>query len=520
MKLKKTKNNVRLPEKLANTEVKMNFQELLPPIVITLFENISDPISIIENGVFVSCNEATLKMLQIDSKNNLIGKTPWDISPQLQMDGTPSDVKAKELLQICLEKGSSRFEWIHKRDNGTLFYADIILTHAPDTEAILVLWRDISDEVENRRKVFESEEKYRITLNSIGDAVITTDIEGNVRMMNYSAENLTGWKEDDAAGKHLDDIFVIVNAFSKEKVQSPVSKILKSGNVVGLAKNTVLVSKDGTEHQIADSGAPIKDDKGKIRGFVLVFRDVTRTCRLEEQLKQSEKMDAIGKMASGMAHDFNNMVGGIIGGADLLVDMLDAQDESRFYAQKIKEAGIKAAEMTSQVLTFARKSNGKREPVDVYGLVRETVDMIGASLGDNVKVDISLDGKASVISDKGHLQSAFINLIFNARDAMPKGGTITFRSEKIEILENVYNSLMLSAGSFLKLSVSDTGEGVDEKISDKIFEPFFTTKKGDKGTGLGLASAQRAVKEHGGEIELVSKVGEGSDFIIYLPLKD
>jgi len=498
----------------------MKFLELLPPVVISLFENIGDPLSVIENGVFVECNEATLKMLQTNSKNSIVGKTPWDISPELQMDGSPSDVKAKKMLQICLEKGSNRFEWLHKRDNGTFFHAEIILTHAFETDAILVLWRDISDEVENRRKVFESEERYRITLNSIGDAVITTDINGKVQMMNYSAENLTGWKVEDAAGRPLKNVFNIINAFTRKPVESPVHLVLKSGGVVGLANHTVLVSKNGEEYQIADSGAPIKDDKGKIRGVVLVFRDVTRTYRLEEQLKQSEKMDAIGKMASGLAHDFNNMIGGIIGAADILVDMLDAEDESRFYAEKIKEIGIKSAEMTSQVLTFARKSHGKRNLVDIHGLVRETVDMIGASLGDNVKVDILLDGKASVVSDKGQLQNAFINLLFNARDAMPKGGTITFRSEKMEIPENVYNSLMLSPGSFLKLLVSDTGEGVDEKIRDKIFEPFFTTKKGDKGTGLGLASAQRAIKEHGGEIELISKVGKGSDFIIYLPLKD
>ena len=497
----------------------MKFLELLPPIVATLFENISDPVSVLENGVFVGCNEATLKMLQINSKNRIIGRTPWDISPEFQMDGRRSDDKAKEMLKECLDKGAKRFEWVHKRDNGTLFYGDIILTRAPDTDAILVLWRDISEEVKNRQRVRESEEKYRITLNSIGDAVITTDIEGRVRMMNPPAEKLTGWKNEDAAGKPLDNIFVIANAFSKKKVQSPVHKVLESGNVVGLANHTVLISKDGSEHQIADSGAPIKDDEGNILGVVLVFRDVTETYRLQEQLKQSEKMDALGRMASGLAHDFNNMIGGITGAADLLITMLGPENENRIYAEKIKEVSIKASEITKQLLKFARKSDGKKEDVDIHRLVRETVDLVGSSLGKDIDVYMDLKGEAVVSSDKGQIQNALINLLFNARDAMPEGGKITFSSEKIKVPENVYNPLMLASGNFLKLSVKDTGEGVKQNIRKKIFEPFFTTKKHDKGTGLGLASVYRAVKTHGGEVELISEVGKGSDFVIYLPLK-
>lgn len=498
----------------------MRFLELIPPVVASLFENISDPVSVIENGIFIGCNEATLKMLQIHSKDKIIGRTPWDISPELQMDGCPSKEKAEKMLQECLEKGSSRFEWLHERDNGTLFHGDIILTLAPETDAILVLWRDISDEVENRRKVMESEEKYRITLNSIGDAVITTDVGGKVQMMNLPAEKLTGWQRDDAFDEPLENVFNIVNAFTRKPVKNPVYLVLKSGNVVGLANHTVLVSKNGEEYQIADSGAPIKDDAGNILGVVLVFRDVTRTYRLEEQLKQAEKMDAMGRMASGLAHDFNNLISGVVGAADLLTTTLEPQSEDRMYAEQIKKAGMRATDLTRKLMTFAKKSNGKKENVDVHDLVRETVELISSSLDKNMEVHLELDGKAIVSMDKGQVQNVLVNLIFNARDAMADGGVITFRSEKMDVPENFYNSLMLSPGRFLKLSVSDTGEGVDEKIRDKIFEPFFTTKKGDKGTGLGLASVQRAVKDHGGEIELVSKVGKGSDFIIYLPLID
>ncbi len=498
----------------------MNFLELIPPVVATLFENISDPVSVLENGVFVDCNEATLKMLQVDSKDKIIGRTPWDISPEFQADGKRSVDKANEMINICLEKGSNRFEWVHERDNGTLFHGDIILTLAPETDAVLVIWRDITEEVKNRKKIRESEEKYRITLNSIGDAVITTDTEGKVRMMNGPAEKLTGWKREEAEGGRVEDVFKIMSASSGKTVESPVHKVLKSGNIAGLANHTVLVSKDGKEYQISDSGAPIKDDEGNILGVVLVFRDVTETYRLHEQLKQSEKMDAVGRLASGLAHDFNNMISGIIGASDLLTTILEPESDSYIYAERIKEVSHQASEMTKQLLRFARKSDGRKEDIDIHDLIRETLKMVVSSLNNKVKVNVELEGKAIVSTDRSQMQNAFINLILNARDAMPDGGMILFSSENIDIPENVYNPLMLAPGRYLKLSVKDTGHGVEEQIRDRIFEPFFTTKDDDKGTGLGLASVYRTVKNHGGEVELVSEVGKGSDFILYLPLRD
>jgi len=301
-------------------------------------------------------------------------------------------------------------------------------------------------------------------------------------------------------------------------VESPVRKVLKSGNVVGLANHTVLVSKDGKEYQIADSGAPIKDDAGNILGVVLVFRDVTETYRLEEQLKQSEKMDAMGRMASGLAHDFNNMISGIIGAADLLAMTLDPSVEGHEYAEQIKKAGLKASDLTRQLMTFARKNDGKKENIDIHDLVRETVNIVRSSLGKNIEVNIDLDGEVIVSLDKGQIQNAIINLMFNARDALPDGGTVTFRSEKVKVPENIYNPLMLASGTYFRLSVKDNGHEVDKSIQKKIFEPFFTTKSGEKGTGLGLASVYRAVKDHDGQIDLVSEIGKGSDFIIYLPI--
>lgn len=498
----------------------MKFLELLPPVVASLFENISDPVSVLENGIFIKCNEATLKMLQVTDKDGIIGKTPWDISPEYQMDGKLSVVKAKEMIDTCMKTGSSRFEWVHKRYNGSLFYADIVLTRAPETDAVFVIWRDITEEVRNRKRVWESEEKYRITLNSIGDAVITTDIDGKIHMMNSPAEKLTGWKREEALGTSLEEVFVIVNAFSRKTVESPVRKVLKTGNIVGLANHTVLISKNGSEHQIADSGAPIKNDQGDIQGVVLVFRDVTETYRLQEQLRQSEKMDAMGRMASGLAHDFNNMISGIVGAADLLTEMIEPENDNRIYAQRIKDVAVKASELTKQLLNFARKSDGMKKVVDIHELVNETVNLVSSSLGNKLKVSIDFSGNAEILGDKSQIQNALINLVFNARDAMPDGGTIFFSSKEIDVPDNVYNPLMLEPGSYVKLSIRDTGQGVDEAIRDKIFEPFFTTKKGDKGTGLGLASVYRAVKNHDGEVELISKVGEGSEFLIYLPLTD
>lgn len=624
------------------------FSKTFSPVLSSLFENLQDPVSVIENGIFIECNYATLKMMGMKNRDDIIGKTPWDISPESQPDNKNSKEKATGYLKDCIEKGSTRFEWCHVRPDGTQFIADVLLTRFPGSaeDKVFVLWRDATekvnakkaaDELENRfrevtdsaptailvhkngkwlyankaaseifnlqpsdiigenflkyirpdhvakasefarkrlagepvpdryeiciltkegtekwidvkvnvtefsgekavivnaiditkrieaeKKLKESNDKLRTTLNSIGDGVISTDSEGRVMMMNPVALKMTGWTIDAAAGQPLEKVFNIVNAFSRERVENPVSKVLKEGGIVGLANHTVLLNRKGREFQIADSGAPIVDDSGKITGVVLVFRDVTEKHLLEEQLKQTQKMEAIGQLASGLAHDFGNMITGIVGSAELLGASLKNDPDAAGHVERIKAASMQAFTMTRRLLDFSRKSKGELIEFDANELISRTIDLATPGI-NNRKIKITKDflvSKPVIKGDPDQLQNALINLIFNAKDAMPDGGKIEFITSEHEVPENIVSTILLSPGSYLKISVKDNGSGISEEIQDMIFEPFFTTKKQGTGTGLGLTSVFKALKDHNGTVTLHSKPGEGAQFDLFIPYKN
>lgn len=625
----------------------IKISKIFSPVLSSLFENLQDSVSVLENGVFTECNYATLKMMGLKDRDEILGKTPWDLSPEFQPDRTSSKEKAGKYLKECLEKGSTRFEWCHLRPDGTQFFAEILLTRVPggNDDKVFVLWRDVTEkvnarkavtEIENRfrevtdsaptailvhkngkwlyanraaseifnlepsdiigesflkfihpdfvaktadyakrrlagekapdryevcvltkdgtekwidvkaalieiegekavivnaiditkrveaqKNLRESNEKLRTTLNSIGDGVISTDALGRVIMMNPVAEKMTGWAVSDAAGQPLEKVFNIVNAFSREKVDNPVSKVLKEGGVVGLANHTVLLNRSGREFQIADSGAPIMDDSGKVKGVVLVFRDVTEKYILEEQLKQTQKMEAIGQLASGLAHDFGNMITGIVGSAELLGAAMKGDPEASGHVERIKEASMQAFNMTRRLLDFSRKSKGELVEFDVNELILKTIDLASPGI-KNRKIKIIKDFKVSsplIKGDPDQLQNALINLIFNARDAMPEGGRLEFSTSEHFIPEHTVNPMFLSPGNYIKISVTDTGSGISEDIQDRVFEPFFTTKKPGTGTGLGLTSVFKALKDHNGTVVLHSRPGEGARFDLFIPAK-
>ncbi|MBT3201932.1 MAG: PAS domain S-box protein, partial [Phycisphaerales bacterium] len=195
--------------------------------------------------------------------------------------------------------------------------------------------REISRREEAQDKLSQSEEDLRVTLDSIGDAVIATDTDGRVVRVNPVAEKLTGWNADEAIGQPLNNIFRIITDADRTPMESPVNQVLSSGEIVALAKHTILISKNGTERQVADSGAPIKSDSGEVIGVVLVFRDITAEHALQERLRQSQKMEAVGQLAGGVAHDFNNLLTGILGNAQLLEMTLDSESKEAKYASQI-----------------------------------------------------------------------------------------------------------------------------------------------------------------------------------------
>lgn len=386
---------------------------------------------------------------------------------------------------------------------------------------LLVLLISMQRLRETRRHLAKSEEQQRVTLRSIGDAVIATDTLGRVTAMNPVSEALTGWTFAEAKHRHLADIMVLVDSSSKSKRATPLETVLATGSVVTLEKGTVLISKNGSEHQIADSGAPITTDQGEVIGVVLVFRDITEELAQEKGRNQSRRLEAIGQLAGGVAHDFNNMLGGIIGSAEILARQLGPEHPLQKYVHIIFKAGENAASLTRKLLAFSRKDTLVKVPMDIHESLLSAQSLLERSLNKTITLrNRFLASETTIEGDSSQIENAIINLCVNSSQAMPDGGVLTIATENVE-LDAAYceaSSFPLEPGLYVRIDVDDTGIGMAPEVLERIFEPFFTTKGVGKGTGLGLSAVYGTVKEHKGCITVQSEPGRGTTFSLFFPV--
>ena len=367
----------------------------------------------------------------------------------------------------------------------------------------------------------DSRNNLDITLNSIGDAVIATDKNGKITRINQVAEKLTGWSAKEALGESLESVFSIVDQINREPIANPAERVFSQGETLTLESSTLLICRDGTEYLIDDSAAPIRNESGEMIGIVLIFRDITEQKSLENQLQQSRKMDAIGQLAGGVAHDFNNMLAGILGAAELLKIKVD-QKHHRM-VDLIINAAERAAQLTEKLLSFSRKGKVESTPIDVHLALDSAIAILERSIDKRISLKTNFtEENSNVIGDLSQLQNVFLNLGINASHAIAGEGEIVFSTEIITLSQEQCgtSSFEISPGAYIQVSVRDTGCGIPIENLQKIFEPFFTTKSQGKGTGLGLAAAYGAVHQHKGSISVYSEIDKGSVFNIYLPLTD
>ncbi len=360
----------------------------------------------------------------------------------------------------------------------------------------------------------ESEQWLAITLKSIGDGVIATDIRGLVTFMNPVAEALTGWTQREAKGLPLQQVFYIINEETRKRCENPFEKIIVTGKVVGLANSTVLVARDGREKLIADSGAPIRDETGTVLGTVLVFRDITEKRKMEEDilLLKTEKMDSISILAGGIAHDFNNILTAILGNITMAKSHTHPGEEIFKILTEAEKASMRAKNLTQQLLTFSKGGAPVRKPASVAELIRSTADF--ALSGSKTECEIFIpENLYSVDIDAGQISQVIHNLIINAGQAMPAGGIITVRAGNVTV--GSHDGLPLKEGDYVRISVEDEGIGIPKAHLQRIFEPYFTTKQ--KGSGLGLTTSYSIVKNHDGCITVESDLGLGTKFHVFLP---
>ncbi|HWR17925.1 MAG TPA: ATP-binding protein [Terriglobales bacterium] len=361
---------------------------------------------------------------------------------------------------------------------------------------------------ELERRLLLERTRLSVTLQSIGDAVIATDVEGCITFMNPIAEQATGWKLTEASGLPLENVFRIVNESTRLTAANPVRRVLAEGRIIGLANHTVLIRKDSTEIPIDDSAAPIRSNDA-IVGVILVFRDITESKVSQAALVHAEKLATVGKLASTIAHEINNPLEAVSNLLFLVAHDESLSHETRHWVSLAESELARVSDMAKQTLSFHRGET-KLANIPVRDLIQSVFVLYrsrAANRGVELRNDLSED--TTVFGIAGQLRQLVSNLVTNAIDAMPDGGQFRASAERIQ----------RDGSSLMQLSFSDTGQGIAPDHLRRIFEPFFTTKA-HVGTGLGLWITKRIVEDHGGEISVRSDTSSGASgttFIVSLP---
>ncbi len=464
------------------------------------------------DGRFVDLNPALTEMLGYDSPREAIDEIRH-IGEQLFV--VPR--QREEIMAAALEaQGFYVAEVRYRRRNGAHWLANLHMRAISGQRSGPQLFEGFVEEITERRRaemaLIAEKERLRVTLHSIGDAVITTDRKGQVTLMNPVAEALTGWSEKEAFRRPLTEVFRIVNEDTDEPCENPVTAVLSSGRVVALANHTKLISRDGSQYVIADSGAPIKDADRNIIGVVLVFRDVTTARRMEDELRKSEKLKSLGVLAGGIAHDFNNFLAGIVG--NLSLAKLDLPPGSPIHTRmdEMEKAALRAKNLTLQLLTFAKGGEPDKRTLPIGDVVRESASFALRGTSIRCRFDLPPDLHLAEM-DEGQITQVIHNLMINATQAMPDGGEVRVRGANVTL--DASDHLTLAPGDYLRLTVQDAGTGIPPEHLRKVFDPYFTTKQ--KGSGLGLAVAHSIIEKHAGKLSIDSEMGVGTTIQIYLP---
>jgi PAS domain S-box-containing protein len=354
-------------------------------------------------------------------------------------------------------------------------------------------------------------------ITSMIDGVLVTDKDGKVLIANRAFHALFG---------AIDNVFNSpwdVERFESDEVTPFENKETLIARALGGEKFDALEfsarKPNGSFIHLIASGGPICDGENHTIGAVMVYRDVTEARQIERQLRQSQKLDAIGQLTGGVAHDFNNILTVITGTIDILSDGLTDRPSLGAIAKMIDEAAARGAGLTQQLLAFARRQPLEPRAINPNALVREAARLLRPTLGEHIEIESMLEPDAwHAIADLSQLNTALLNLAVNARDAMPDGGKLTLETENV-VLDQAYaqSNPDVKPGCYVMIAVSDTGHGIPPALIDKVFEPFFTTKDVGKGTGLGLSMVYGFVKQSGGHIKVYSEVGHGTTIKIYLP---
>ena len=498
-----------------------------------LLETLPDAIVAVDrNGIIVQVNSQAQELFGY-KRDELIGQKVEMLVPESYRPQHHNH-RANFAHAPKTRRMGADLELYGRRRNGSEFPVEISLSPVATEDGMLVLSaiRDISD----RKRMAEelrraSEELHRRTVEQLGenrarlasiidsseDAIISKDLNGIITSWNRGAEHIYGYTSEEAIGKHI-------SLLTPGDHTAEISKILGQialGETVE-HHESVRVTKDGRQLNVSISVSPLRDASDKIVGASVIARDITAQKRSEGQLRQAQKMEAIGRLAGGVAHDFNNILGIINACTEFLRDRIDPAAEPSLYVENIRKASERGRALTKQLLAFSRTSAIQPRVLDLNERLRDISKLLRPLLGDDVEILIVPRSTSAVVeADPGQLDQIVVNLAVNARDAMPHGGKFILETGAVSFDEAFADqNQAMRPGKYILLAVSDTGHGMDEATMSRIFEPFFTTKDKGKGTGLGLATVYGIVKQSAGHILVYSEPGHGTTFKIYLPSAD
>jgi len=375
----------------------------------------------------------------------------------------------------------------------------------------------------SRDELVSSERYLENIIKSMGDMLVVVDPKVKIKTVNPAILKLLGYEEIDLVGKPIEVLFPKKEEIAKK---SNIGELLKNQSK---SSRETFLAKDGKEIPVLFLTSVLEDDKGNVEGVLCVARDIRemvekekaekRLLESQEQLRQSQKMEAIGKLAGGVAHDFNNILTAIIGCSEILMEKLKTEDPNYRYVKEVKDSAERAAGLTHQLLAFSRKQPMTPKITDINISIEKINKMLQRVIGENIELVTDLHvGLGMVEVDVGQIDQVLLNLAVNARDAMPKGGKLSIATENVDLKQEDLSRLPdLKPGPYVVVSLSDEGTGMSEETMSRIFEPFFTTKGEGKGTGLGLSTVYGIIKQNKAGIAVESKVGEGTTFKIYLP---
>ena len=499
----------------------------------TLLESIPDAIVAVDSqGKIIQTNTQTEQLFGYTRKQ-LLGQKIEMLVPERyrrqhhqHRDGFVAAPKIRRMGQGLDLYGRKR--------NGSEFPVEISLSPVATADGTLVLSaiRDISDrkkiEEELRRAHQELDRRmtqqlgeYRSRLASIvdssEDAIIGKNLDGTIMTWNKGAERIYGYTAEEMIGKNIS---IIVPKDRPDELPSILEQIARGQSIEHY--ESTRVTKDGRHLNVSISISPIRGPSGEITGASAIARDMTAQKKSEEHLRRSQKMEAVGRLAGGVAHDFNNILSIINACIELLNDRIAPGSEPVQYIDNIRKAAQRGASLTRQLLAFSRKQVIQPQILDLNERLHDIGKLLRPLMGDDVEILIVPKASSALVEmDPGQLDQVIVNLAVNARDAMPHGGKFILETNVVDLDEEFaaqYQSL--KPGKHVLLSVSDNGGGMDSETASRIFEPFFTTKETGKGTGLGLATVYGIVKQSDGHVQVYSEVGHGTSFKIYIPSAD